>query len=212
MIGARNEMLEVIGLLEKSRVLCRCDCGSTRILKVGHFNAGYAKSCGCHWRAPKGVERERIAYGNMIARCHNPKNKRFKDYGAIGIEVCNEWRQDFKRFIEDMGKCPDGFQIDRIDNAKGYFKENCRWVSPKENMANRSITMIYTVKGQKFKSANDAAKAFGVTSATIFAWCKGRVTAGRYYPPKPDCYFEPIYGRPSNDNTSQGDKNAADND
>jgi hypothetical protein len=200
MIGARVEMLEIVEVLPKSRILCRCDCGNTREMRIGHFNAGYAKSCGCHWKVPKGLEvgatiRERTAYGNMMARCHNPKNKRFKDYGAVGIFVCEEWRSSVAQFLKDMGPCPDGFQIDRIDNSKGYSKTNCRWVSPKENMANRSISMNFVVHGISYQSSSDAALTYGVTTITINAWCKGRIAKGRYYPPKPNCYVEPVYGR-----------------
>src|SRR5690606_41671505 len=35
-------------LFRSGQYLCECDCGRTRIVKTGHFNAGNAKSCGCH--------------------------------------------------------------------------------------------------------------------------------------------------------------------
>lgn len=193
MIGKRHEMLEVVEKLQKSRYRCLCDCGNERIVKIGHFNTGAYKSCGCHWKTGLSDSREKICYGNMIARCHNPKNKRYKNYGAIGIEVCQEWRDDIRAFYRDMGPCPSGYQIDRIDNTKGYFKENCRWVSPKENMANRSVTMNWFVNGKKFKTSAEAARALNVSCPTIIAWCKGRIAKGKYYPPKPTCYVEYIY-------------------
>jgi len=52
------------------------------------------------------------------------------------ITVCERWR-DIKNFVEDMGLRPEGMIIDRIDNAKGYCKENCRWVTPSQSNANR---------------------------------------------------------------------------
>lgn len=204
MLGKRQGMLEVIKVLQKSRVLCTCDCGNQRILRIGHFNAGNASSCGCHWRVPSGMERGRMSYSNMMARCHNPKNKRFKDYGAAGITVCDEWRGNVRQFLEDMGPCPNGFQIDRIDNTKGYSKANCRWVSPKENMANRSVSVAYVVYGVRYKTCLEAASANGVSIATIGAWCKGRIAEGRYYPPRPNCYVEPVYRQ-----AKEGRENAA---
>ena len=50
-----------------------------------------------------------------------------------------------------MGECPIGYQIDRMDNTKGYYKENCRWVDPKTNMSNRSISKIWIVNGKEYK-------------------------------------------------------------
>lgn len=191
MIGKRIEMLVVVERLPGSKFVCRCDCGKTRTVHTGHFNSGAVKSCGCHhWHgyAKDGAQsREYVAYGNMIARCHNKKNKRYSGYGGVGILVCDYWRQSFSNFISDMGNCPDGYQIDRIDNSKGYFKENCQWVTPKKNMANRSISQIWTVHGIEFSSASDAGKKFNVSANTIVAWCKGRTVKGIYYKPKEGC-------------------------
>lgn len=193
MIGTRKQMLVVVEKLPNSKYKCLCDCGNERIVKIGHFNAGTAKSCGCHWKTGLSRSREMMCYQNMMARCHNPKNKRYKDYGAMGIEVCKEWRDDIRVFYKDMGPCPDGYQIDRIDNTKGYSKENCRWVSAKENMANRSVSRKWFVNGQEFVSAMQAAKKMNVSSATIIAWCKGRLSNGKYYPPKVGCHVEYVY-------------------
>lgn len=193
MIGKRVEMLEVVEKLPQSRYRCLCDCGNKKILKVGHFNTGKMKSCGCHWRNPKSESREKYAYSNMMARCHNPKNNRYKDYGAKGLLVCDEWRNNFRQFYKDMGDCPSGYQIDRIDNTKGYTKENCRWVDPKTNMNNRSISRVWIVFGIEYASSIDAAKALNVTPGSIIAWCKGRLAKGTYYPPKDGCSFRYVY-------------------
>jgi hypothetical protein len=192
-IGKKHFMLEVVEKLSKSRFLCKCDCGNTRILKIGHFNTGHFKSCGCHWKTGLTNSREQMSYANMMARCHNPKNKRYKDYGEVGIVVCKEWRNNFKQFYKDMGPCPDGYQIDRIDNTKGYSKENCRWTTPKKNMNNRSNSGIWTVNGAEYESSKLAALDLNLSTATIIAWCKGRIAQGRYYAPKPGCSFRYLY-------------------
>lgn len=72
----------------------------------------------------------------MIYRCTNPKDPRFHNYGGRGITVCPEW-SDFWTFVEDMGNRPDGHTLDRKDNDLGYFKENCRWATAKEQACNR---------------------------------------------------------------------------
>lgn len=191
-VGGRHHMLVAVERLAGSKYLCRCDCGGERVVNVGHFNTGKIKSCGCHvvrhgHSGSKGEakSREYVSYHNMISRCHKSTNKRYADYGGKGIEVCERWRDSFVNFIEDMGECPDGYQIDRIDNSKGYSPDNCRWVSPKQNVASRDNTAVWTVKGACFLSAKEAGKHIGVSAATIRARCLGRIAEGRYYPPLP---------------------------
>ena len=44
----------------------------------------------------------------------------------------------------DVGLRPDDtFHLDRIDNNKGYSKENCRWTSPKTNHRNKRNNKYY---------------------------------------------------------------------
>lgn len=198
-IGKRIGKLEVVEILPKYVYRCKCDCGNERLVTSSHFNAGGIKSCGCHKPQHghikgKKQSREYIAWSNMIARCHNPKNKRFADYGGRGIVVCDEWRGSFQAFIDAMGPCPDGFTIDRQDNTKGYHPGNCKWVSRKDNQRNRSNSMFWIVDGVKYATAGEAAQKHGVSNHTILAWCKGRMAEGRYYPPRPNCKAVPVYG------------------
>ena len=65
---------------------------------------------------------------DIKARCYNPNKKNYKWYGARGIKMCDEWINNFNKFLEDMGKCPEGCSLDRIDTKGNYEPSNCRWV------------------------------------------------------------------------------------
>ena len=87
---------------------------------------------------PKGFKhglrytREYYAWLNMRKRCNSPKDH--DAYYYANITICPEW-DDPVQFINDMGKRPsDNHQIDRIDNTKGYSKDNCHWVDRKTQM------------------------------------------------------------------------------
>lgn len=84
---------------------------------------------------------------SMISRCRDKHP--FSKYIQRGITVCKEWG-DFMVFYRDMSPTyRKGLQLDRIDNDLGYSKENCRWVTPKQNARNRSDTLFTEYKGER---------------------------------------------------------------
>ena len=84
----------------------------------------------------------------MIGRCHDPEHKDYYLYGARGIEVCQRWRDSLKAFLEDMGERPEKTTLDRVDNSKGYSKDNCRWISQAENNRNKRSNIWITADGR----------------------------------------------------------------
>lgn len=69
---------------------------------------------------------------NMINRCHSRSYSRAQRwYKNRGIRVCAEWF-NFKTFCLDVGPRPDGMNLGRIDHDKGYYPENCRWMTGDE--------------------------------------------------------------------------------
>jgi hypothetical protein len=91
-----------------------------------------------------GMSRTRtyFIWKQMVARCSNPKLKDYPSYGGRGIAVSEEWRS-FENFYRDMGERPPGLSIDRIDNDKGYCKENCKWATRSEQRRNRRDALKY---------------------------------------------------------------------
>lgn len=89
-------------------------------------------------------------WAHIIQRCCNSNNIEYKNYGGRGINVCSKWRS-FINFYNDMiGTYQKGLSIDRIDNDKGYFKDNCRWATLSEQNANRRTYGEIKYKGVYF--------------------------------------------------------------
>ena len=64
--------------------------------------------------------REYRAWSDMKTRCYNSNRPQYKDYGGRGIKVCESWVHSFETFLADMGPCPEGLTLDRVDNDKDY--------------------------------------------------------------------------------------------
>lgn len=102
----------------------------------------------------------------MHKRCYDPKTNKYENYGGRGISVCPSWH-NYHNFISDMGLKPDlSWQIDRIDSDKDYCPENCRWVSPKDNIGNKKGIVKISFNG-KTMCKSDWAKFIGVSASTL---------------------------------------------
>ena len=105
----------------------------------------------------------------MKQRCYNPRCRGYKWYGAKGITVCEEW-QKFKPFhawATAAGYQP-GLTIDRIDNAKGYSPDNCRWVSLQVQMSNRTSNRVLEYHGEK-RTLTEWSELLGINRTTLSA-------------------------------------------
>ena len=81
---------------------------------------------------------EYYCWQGMKNRCLNSNHKQWEYYGGRGITMCDEWVSSFPQFLSDMGERPTpNHSLDRVDNDKGYCKENCQWRTKKEQMNNR---------------------------------------------------------------------------
>lgn len=105
-------------------------------------------------------------WSGIKQRCLNKNSHAYKLYGAKGIEICDEWKNSFDNFLKDMGERPfDNASIDRIDNSKGYSKENCRWAT-KEQQANNTKSNVNITFGTATRSLSYWCKFFGIHHAT----------------------------------------------
>lgn len=104
-------------------------------------------------------------------RCHNPDCAAYKDYGARGITMCEEWRTNFQAFFDYIGPRPTGHEIDRIDNDKGYQPGNGRWATKKENVRNRRVSVRVEYEGSLI-SLKEYSERKGIAYKT--AWARVR--------------------------------------
>ena len=184
LIGKRFSKLTVVSRAENSRHMkarwfCSCDCGGSTTTTTGDLKNGHTTSCGCHFRAmaskanithghtKDGINPTYKSWASMIQRCNNPKNPNFADYGGRGITVCHEW-SSFDGFLTDMGERPDGLTIERINNEIGYSKENCRWATRADQMANTRNNIHITINGET-RILVDWSRLSGVHPDTIRA-------------------------------------------
>jgi len=138
--------------------LCLCDCGKETYAVCWTLRSGKKASCGClhdEIRRRKGINATHgmshtkvySVWCAMRKRCTNPNAANYGDYGGKGIAVCERWN-DFGSFLEDMGEPPTpGHSLDRIDNAKGYSPDNCRWATSVMQANNKTTTIIVTYDG-----------------------------------------------------------------
>ena len=143
---------------KNAKAKCICDCGAEKIVTAYNLKSGNTKSCGC-------LARERIAevsrtpcrreavgdktrthgysctptyasWCDAKKRCYSPQNKRFAEYGARGISMCDAWKNSFEAFLRDMGERPMAMTLERKDVNKGYEPGNCIWATRTQQAQN----------------------------------------------------------------------------
>ena len=144
---------------------CLCDCGNEILVSTSNLRCNRVKSCGC-LKIEKLINRSTThnqrhtnlyeVWKSMKQRCFNPQNASYKNYGARGITVCNEWKNSFTSFYEwsILNGYNEGLTIDRINNNSSYCPKNCRWVDRKIQANNSRWNKHIIINGKDDTQAN----------------------------------------------------------
>ena len=200
-IGEKHWNLTCVKKLSQG-YLFRCDCGREIESGYFHVKNGDIKTCGdkfCRYRIERAVENGTIThwasrpdsqyrklydvYRGMIQRCYNENNPNYPDYGGRGITICQEWLSNFTSFrdwaIENgwvYEKQESGYNkwsIDRINNDKGYFPDNCRWTTIDVQNHNQRPRGKRTIKKTQIeingiiKSKKDWCAEYGISPEAV---------------------------------------------
>ncbi len=146
---------------------CNCECGGTADVVGKKLTQGRKTHCGARAHY-KSYSSEYNAWTSIIQRCTNSKNKNWHNYGGRGISVCSDWLESFDNFYRDVGEKPGSeFSIDRVDNNLGYFKENVRWATSKEQMNNTRNNLNIYYQGE-IKTLTQWARVLGVDRDQLY--------------------------------------------
>ena len=154
---------------KSSRFLCRCECGNETTALSSNLRRGLKKSCGClekenHIKPTHGKTHTRLfsIWVGMRRRCYDIRRNNYKNYGAKGIRVCDEWlgENGFQNFYDwaMANGYDDTLTIDRVSSSANYEPSNCRWVDMKTQQNNRWNNHRVSVKGEELTISQVADK------------------------------------------------------
>jgi len=163
---------------KKTAWLRKCDCGNNCTVMGTHIKSGRTHSCGCYHNeqlikraTTHGMSYSRInkIYRKIKNRCYNKNYPEFKYYGGRGIEMCDEWRNNFMAFYEwaMANGYADDLTIDREDTNGNYEPSNCRWATAKEQANNRRNNRYITYNSETYTIAEWSEK-LGLNYDTLY--------------------------------------------
>lgn len=163
---------------KKTAWRCICLCGTEKTVQTVHLTRGLVHSCGCinhdnlvRRNTTHSLSSSRLykIWANIRSRCSNPNAQSYEVYGGRGIQICDEWKdfEAFYRWAVAHGY-HDDLTIDRIDNDAGYFPDNCRWITQKQQCRNKRNNHLLTFRGETL-CISEWADRLGLTPGALLS-------------------------------------------
>lgn len=190
-IGRKYSNWTILSLSRSDRfhkryVIARCElCQTEHEVCLATLRNGTSKACKCVITTHQMIhDRIYTIWSKIVQRCTNPNNKGYVNYGGRGITVCDEWLI-FINFYNDMKDTyQDNLTIERINNDLGYYKENCKWATYKEQARNRRSLKLSEADAilikQRYKNGESyasIARDYNCYYTTISSCVKGKTWA-----------------------------------
>lgn len=166
----------------RSKWLCKCDCGNYKIIAGTFLRTNKTRSCGClfkevhtkyadEFKSTLKFKRLHRIWMGMKIRCNNKKSKDYKKYGQRGIKICDEWLNRESGFINFYNWAinngyQEGLSIDRINNNGNYEPNNCRWATLEQQANNTRKNRLITYNN-KTQTLSEWAKELKIKYATL---------------------------------------------
>lgn len=158
---------------------CVCECGSEKAVAAMSLNSGISKSCGCLRRDLKSALTHGMTYSptwhswtKMKQRAGLNKRESHHQRLYANVDADPRWRS-FEEFLKDMGERPPRHTLDRIDNTKGYWKNNCRWATQTTQCGNKRNNISVILDGERL-CLKEACRRIGVKYLKVY----GRMSRG----------------------------------
>ena len=181
----RLQVKEFVGLNKFHKALwrCECDCGNEVVALAACLKNRHTQSCGClHDEIVKvnckthGLRHHPLyqCWLNMKDRILNPNNSHYRNYGGRGIDICDEWKHDFKAFYDwaISNGWQKGLTIERLDVNGWYSPANCTWIPFSLQARNKSNNIVVYNNGERYTVA-EVAQMTGIKPTTLYS-CHNR--------------------------------------